>query len=589
MNKTININLGGIFFHIDEIAYQKLKNYLNAVRRSLSDDPKGRDEIITDIETRIGELLSEKIKDVRQVINEGDIDEVIEIMGKPEDYMVDEDVFSDDNYQSYGKTRSKKLYRDTDDKFLGGVSSGLAHYFNIDVIWVRLAWLVAAFGFGFGFVLYLILWILLPQANTTAEKLEMEGEEVNISNIEKKIKEELSDVSERVKSGIHDVSDKVKNADYKKYKEKAKSGSQDVVDTLGKIFTTLFMVFGKFIGVILIIISVSTIFALLISLVTAGSIDFFHEDWYYQRFNVLNDSGLPLWGISIMTFILVGIPFIFVFLLGIRILSNNKRSIGRVTKLSLLGIWLVALLSLIFFGSRQFVQSAFEGSKIEKMELTYVPSDTLRVKILDNENLSGESYLKHRWGYRIVYDENDVEKIYSNDVKFNIYQTDASQPYLKVNKRSKGKSKIGARENAGNIAYDFFESGNELQLNGYFLTELENKFRDQSLKLDLYIPYDQVIYLDKSTRSFLHHVDNVQDIYDRDMPKHYYKMTQDGLNCLDCDELGNDEDNLSGSFKMNIDEDGVNINITSDDKEKAKVIINEEGVNISSSKDTINK
>jgi len=96
MNKTININLGGIFFHIDEIAYQKLKRYLDAVRRSLSDDPKGRDEIITDIESRIGELLSDKVKDVRQVVNEQDIDEVIEVMGKPEDYMVDDEIFSDE-------------------------------------------------------------------------------------------------------------------------------------------------------------------------------------------------------------------------------------------------------------------------------------------------------------------------------------------------------------------------------------------------------------------------------------------------------------------------------------------------------------
>ena len=82
MNKTININLGGVFFHIDEIAYQKLKGYLDAIRRSLSDDPQGRDEIITDIETRIGELLSDKIKDVRQVVNESDIEEVIEVMGR---------------------------------------------------------------------------------------------------------------------------------------------------------------------------------------------------------------------------------------------------------------------------------------------------------------------------------------------------------------------------------------------------------------------------------------------------------------------------------------------------------------------------
>ena len=151
MNKTININLGGTFFHIDEIAYQKLKNYLDAIRRSLSEDPKGRDEIITDIEARIGELLSEKVKDVRQVINENDIEEVMDVMGKPEDYMVDDEIFNDDTYSSHDRRQTKKLYRDADDKFLGGVSSGMAHYLNVDVIWIRLGWLVAAFGFGFGF------------------------------------------------------------------------------------------------------------------------------------------------------------------------------------------------------------------------------------------------------------------------------------------------------------------------------------------------------------------------------------------------------------------------------------------------------
>ena len=106
-----------------------------------------------------------------------------------------------------------------------------------------------------------------------------------------------------------------------------------MVDTLGKVLTTLFMVIGKFIGVILIIISVVTIFALLISLVTAGSIDFFHEDWFYNNFDAINNSGLPIWGVSILIFLLVGIPFIFLFFLGIRILSNNKTTFSRVAKL----------------------------------------------------------------------------------------------------------------------------------------------------------------------------------------------------------------------------------------------------------------
>ena len=107
MNKTININLGGVFFHIDELAYQKLRKYLDAIRRSLSDDPKGKEEILTDIETRIGEILSEKITDVRQVVNEQDIEEIILIMGKPEDYAGDEEIFEDKSYSSKKKKNKK--------------------------------------------------------------------------------------------------------------------------------------------------------------------------------------------------------------------------------------------------------------------------------------------------------------------------------------------------------------------------------------------------------------------------------------------------------------------------------------------------
>ena len=95
MNKTININLGGFFFHIDENAYQKLKRYLDAISRSLSDDPQGKNEIIADIEARISELLSERITDARQVVNEGDIEEIIAIMGQPEDYSDGEEAYAE--------------------------------------------------------------------------------------------------------------------------------------------------------------------------------------------------------------------------------------------------------------------------------------------------------------------------------------------------------------------------------------------------------------------------------------------------------------------------------------------------------------
>ncbi len=587
MNKTININLGGVFFHIDEVAYQKLKNYLDAIRRSLSDDPKGRDEIITDIETRIGELLSVKIKDIRQVINEQDIDEVIEVMGKPEDYMVDEEIFNDDSYGNYSSQRRKKLYRDGSDRFLGGVSSGMAHYLNIDVIWIRLGWLVAAFGFGFGFIVYPLLWILLPEANSTAEKLEMEGAEVNITNIEKKIRDEFSETSTRVKNGIGEVSEKVKNADYKKYGARAKSGSQDFVDTLGKVFVTIFMIIGKFIGVLLIILAVVTILGMLIGMFTLGSLDFIHDDWLFRDSAMYNNSGLPVWVLSALIFVLVAIPFFFLFALGLRILSNNTKSIGKTTKLSLLGVWIVALLVAIFFGTRQFMNSAYDGSVTNTQELMYSTSDTLEIKMVDNKDISNHLDLKRSWRSEIIIDANNQEKIYSNNIRLNILTSDNETMYAKVRKLSQGKSRKDARDNADLIEYEYELSAEELRIDGYFLAELNNRFSEQRVYMDLYLPEDQVVYLDNSTRTFLYDVDNVQNIYDNDMVKHYFKMTPEGFNCLDCSESVINIDHDDDSFNMKIDEEGVHIEIQEDGREKSEVKIDASGIIVKSSKDSI--
>jgi len=587
MNKTININLGGIFFHIDEIAYQKLKGYLDSIRRSLSDDPKGRDEIITDIESRIGEILSERIKDVRQVINEQDIDEVIEVMGKPEDYMVDDEIFNDDSYGNYSSKKGKKLYRDGGDRFLGGVSSGMAHYLNIDVIWIRLGWLVAAFGFGFGFIVYPLLWILLPEANTTAEKLEMEGAEVNITNIEKKIRDEISDASTRVKHGIDEVSDKVKNADYKKYGNRAKSGSQDLVDTLGKVFVTIFMIIGKFIGVLLIIVAVTTILGMLIGMFTLGSLDFIHDDWLFRNSEIYNNSGLPIWFLSVLTFVLIAIPFFFLFALGLRILSNNAKSIGKTTKLSLLGIWIVTLLVAIFFGTRQFMNSAYDGTVTNSQEIYYSTTDTLEIKMVDNKDISNNSKLKRNWRSEIVLDADNQERIYSNNIRLNILRSDDTTMYAKVRKLSQGQSRQDARENADLISHAYELNDEELRIDGFFLADLNNRFSEQRVYIDLYLPEDQIVYLDNSTRTFLYDVNNIQNIYDDDMAKHYFQMTKDGFACLDCEgdviHIEGDDD----SFNMKIDEDGVHIEIQEDGMEKSEVKIDASGVVVKSVKDSV--
>lgn len=577
MNKTININLGGIFFHIDELAYQKLKLYLDAIRRSLSDDPQGRDEIINDIELRIGELLSERIKDVRQVVNENDIDEITKIMGKPEDYLVDEELFEDET-SSRKNIASKKLFRDTDDKFLGGVCSGMAHYVGIDVIWMRLLWLILFFFFGTGILVYILLWILVPQAETTAEKLQMKGEPVNISNIERKIREEFQDVASRVKDGVNDVTEKVKSSDFKKnVSGKARSGIEEIVETLGKIILTILKVVGKIIGALIIFIASITLIGLIIGAFSWGSFEMlgFSEDFVnYPPF--FFDSVLPAWLLIVFAFIAISIPFVVLFMLGLKILSSNVKSFSTTTKLSLLGIWIISILGLAFAGINFATQTAFDGVHNQTEELPIVASDTLKIKMIGDDNLSNRSELRRAYDFETVYD-NEVQKLYSTRINLDIKSTDKSNSFVKIRKESTGKNRLNANNDAEAIDYKFNLSDTDLQLNGYFLTDFNNKFKDQLIDITVYIPINTVLYLDNSTKSYLDDVDNVQNIYDRDMPKHYYKMTENGLECLDCDAAIFGDEYKKEHFNLKIDEDGVEMNINDGDK-KADVKIDANGI-----------
>jgi len=272
MNKTVNINLAGIFFHIDEDAYAKLQRYLTAIKRSF-EGVTGEDEIIADIEARISELFSAKIQDARQVISTKELDEVIAVMGQPEDYMVDDDIFEDAPKSKKSKrTQSsgsgKKLYRDVDNAYIGGVSSGLGHYFGVDSIWIRLAWVfLVLVGFGSPILIYILLWILMPEATSTADKLSMTGKAVNIDNIQEKVKE-----------GFENVADAVKNVDYDKYGNQAKKGAQGFFQTIGKIIMFFLKILAKIIGVLFIITGAAVVISLFVGLFTAGTFDIFYGD-----------------------------------------------------------------------------------------------------------------------------------------------------------------------------------------------------------------------------------------------------------------------------------------------------------------------
>jgi len=202
MNKTVTINLASILFHIDEEAYNTLNNYLEAIKKSLANE-EGKEEIIADIEARIAEIFNEKKQFEQQVINLTDVDDVISIMGQPEDYAVDEEPDSQDSPKTAKSTPVKKLFRDPTDKYAGGVSSGFGHYFGIDPIWIRIAWVLLVLGSSGVFILvYAGFWFFIPKADSTADQLAMKGEPINLSNITKKAREEFENSDLKNKSAV---------------------------------------------------------------------------------------------------------------------------------------------------------------------------------------------------------------------------------------------------------------------------------------------------------------------------------------------------------------------------------------------------
>ncbi|MDB4225257.1 PspC domain-containing protein, partial [Flavobacteriaceae bacterium] len=338
MKKTVNINLAGTFFHIDEDAFAKLSRYLEAVKKSIS-DPVGGDEIIQDIEARIAELFSEKLEINTQVISTRELDAIIEIMGQPEDYIMDEGATqtnSASGNQTKGETTSnKQLFRDSDNKFIAGVCSGLGHYLGLETIWVRLFWILLTFiTSGFGIIAYILFWILVRAAETTSEKLKMTGEPINISNIEKKFNE-----------GYQKVSQNIKNVDYDKYGEKIKKGSATFFDSLGAILSTVFKIGIKLFGLLIVIAGLLGLISILIGMTVFGTFGIYDTGAGMDLYQLFDTTNTPIWLLSIILTLVAGIPLLVLFILGLKIIAPNINSIGTPGKITLATIWLLSLIA----------------------------------------------------------------------------------------------------------------------------------------------------------------------------------------------------------------------------------------------------
>ncbi|SHG32121.1 phage shock protein C (PspC) family protein [Flavobacterium fluvii] len=533
MNKTVNINLGGMFFHIDEDAYQKLTRYFEAIKRSLSNS-SGQDEIIKDIEMRVSELLTEKQKTDKHVVGLKDVDEVIAVMGQPEDYRIDDEEAGNPtpNFSNSSSIRTKKLYRDTENGMIGGVLAGLGHYFGIDKVWLRVFLLILVLAWGTGFLAYIILWIVMPAATTTAEKLEMTGEPVTISNIEKKVREEFESVSE-----------KIKNTNYDEMGNRIKTGAEKVGSSFGDFIIAVLRVFSKILGVILIISGLTVLFLLLVGIFTLGSNVFIDFPWttFVETGNL---TDYPTWTFGLIMFFAVGIPFFFLSLLGFKLLSPNLKSIGNIAKYTLLAIWLISVAFAIAIGIKQATAFSVDGRVVQKENINWKPTDTILIKIKYNENFAKN--IHNHDHFKITLDSTGNNVIYSNNVSFRIAQTDEKSAYIQIEKEAKGTTLFEAKKRAEKIKYGYKIAGNQLILDNYLLTELKEKFRDQEIEITLFLPKETLFKMDESLRNY-DRTDGEYFIWNPENTDAVYKVDSDKIKCQNCPEDENSDNEEENS------------------------------------------
>jgi phage shock protein PspC (stress-responsive transcriptional regulator) len=517
MNKTISINLGGMFFHIDEDAYQKLSRYFDAVKRSLS--PDGREEIMKDIESRIAELFQERIQNEKQVVSLIEIDAVIGIMGQPEDYKIDEEAAQSIDYSIPSK--AKKLYRDKENSIIGGVASGFGHYLNIDPVWIRLLFvIIVVAGFGSPILIYLILLVIIPVAKTTSQKLEMKGEPITISNIERKVKE-----------GIDDIAEKFNKIDSQKFTENTRQGIHKTSTSIGKLFTTLFGLFTKIIGGIIVLFSSIALIGFCVASVFMIFSANMPDNFILNHIKTPIGLETPIWIQGILMLLVFGIPFFFILLLGLKLLVNHMKSIGAIAKYTLLATWIIALGIAISLGINEASQLAFEGKSVQKQELIINPTDTLLIKFKNNDFYSKNVF--HETDFRITQDEKNKEIIYSNNVSIEIMETESPIAYLQVEKLAKGKSADDARKRAEKIKYGFKIDGNVLQLNNYLIAAVEDQYRGQEIALYLYLPKGTHFKTDKNFYSYDISNDDFFNLH-YSSSDYIYRVDLEKVKCLNC-------------------------------------------------------
>jgi len=526
MEKTIIINIGNTIIHIEESAYELLKAYLNEVKQYFANHADDL-EIVTDIENRIAELLTEQLEEQKkQVVDSANVNSVIAQMGRVQDFDTveegEEEPVINNTYQH--QYVEKKLYRDMDDRVVAGVCAGIAHFVNADPKWIRLATLLISFVGGFGILVYALLWIIMPKAKSRVEKMEMKGEPANLQGFQKNLDEELQAVKERL-------------TEVNKHAQPLFSRFGifigEFFEWLGRFISGTGKVIFKVIAGFIVVFGVLFLIALIIG--TAAFQGFWDASIYeYFPFSIVNESnrGIILFGAFIVCFV----PVLALVLFSIRV-AFNKQAINKTLSFALLIIWLAGVAVTGYQAAKISSEFKQHAELTQTTDLKSFPTYTLNIdksKYFSKED-SVAYHIDANNRHQIVVDDFENGPFVSpNRIRIDINKSENGVARLTQKYESQGKTFQSALQNAQNISYNYVVKDSELIFSPRFQLRKGSIWRNQEVRLNLEIPVGTKLILKQDTYRYVNNYwawecnDSENDHNDSSL----WIMTDDGLKCV---------------------------------------------------------
>jgi phage shock protein PspC (stress-responsive transcriptional regulator) len=528
MDKTININIAGTLFQIDEVAFRILRDYLLAINNRFR-NVRGGHETIEDIESRIAEIFQSQ-KGLAGVISKENVDTMISIIGKPEDFDHNE---SETEPLVYSSQR-KRMYRNPDNSIISGVCGGIGAYLNIDPVLFRILFVLFAVFFGVGFFVYIVLWIALPTANTDARKREMYGNTYHSAR------------SQNIHpDGTTSSSTPLYNAGY--YNTSGVGNAfNEVFRAISRVCYIILRIFLIFIGIVFVLTGFLTILVFVLVFVFkypgAFSTDAFgtHLIYFPDFMNYIVNPATTPW-IMALTIIAVALPMLALIYWGIKMIIWFKAKDG-ILSLTGLVLWVLAIaaLSIIFFNEGiSFAESARSTS-------TYILPNTPDTLYLITEHKVSDLKFDKEISlpdddYSVFLVDSTNKLFIKTSLQLNLAEDNLTK--IEIKKRSSGRTKADAVRKAESLIYNYRMSNDTLYLDEYFTIPYGSKWTADFLTFNLFLPENTILHFDNSSENmffggiFINKVkDNIvidqKFDYDTDpweLGNKYWILSEDGL------------------------------------------------------------